>query len=92
LNVLLDQPGRQYRKNRGLLEEFYLLGYNAVWYVESKPTFWRNISPSSSGSKNKTSKKPDTRALLATRFQAGLLLGLFLGPADGCDMLFRNAC
>jgi hypothetical protein len=32
-------------------EEFYLLGYNAVWSVESKRTFRSNMSPSSSGSK-----------------------------------------
>jgi hypothetical protein len=36
-----------------LNEEFCLLG---VWYVESQPTFRRNISPPSSGSKNKPSK------------------------------------
>jgi hypothetical protein len=28
-----------------IMEEFYLLAYNAVWYVESQPTFWRNKSP-----------------------------------------------
>jgi hypothetical protein len=39
-------------------EEFYLLGYNAVQSVVSQPTFRRNISPQSSGSKKKPSKKP----------------------------------
>jgi hypothetical protein len=37
-------------------EGFYLLGYNAVKYVESQPMFLRNIPPPSSGSKNKPSK------------------------------------
>jgi hypothetical protein len=39
------------------LEEYHLLGYNAMWSVESQPTFRRNISPPSSGSRNKLSKK-----------------------------------
>jgi hypothetical protein len=39
-------------------KEYYLLGYNAVYSVENKPTFRRNISPRSSGSKNKPNKKP----------------------------------
>jgi hypothetical protein len=38
-------------------EEFYLLVYNAVQSVESKPTFRMKMSPPSSGSKNKPSKK-----------------------------------
>jgi hypothetical protein len=38
-------------------EELYLLRYNAVQSIESQPTFRRNISPPSSGSKNKPSKK-----------------------------------
>jgi hypothetical protein len=37
--------------------EYYLLEYNVVQSVESQPTFRRNISPPSSGSKNKPSKK-----------------------------------
>jgi hypothetical protein len=41
----------------GGYEGFYLLGYNAVQCVESQLTFRRNISPSSSGSNNKSSKK-----------------------------------
>jgi hypothetical protein len=38
--------------------EFYLLGYNAVQCVGSQPTFWRNMSPPSSVSKNKLHKIP----------------------------------
>jgi hypothetical protein len=37
-------------------EEFYLLGYNSVYPVESQPTFRRHISSPSSGSKNTQSK------------------------------------
>jgi hypothetical protein len=33
-------------------DELYLLGYNAVQCVESKPTFQKNVSLPSSGSKN----------------------------------------
>jgi hypothetical protein len=44
--------------NKYIYEEYYLLWYNAVYSVESQPTFRRNISPPSSGSKNKQSKKP----------------------------------
>jgi hypothetical protein len=39
------------------IKEFYLLGYKAVKSVESQLKFWRNISPPSSGSKNKPIKK-----------------------------------
>jgi hypothetical protein len=39
-------------------EEYCLLGYNAVQSVESQQTFRRNVSPPSSGSKDKASKKP----------------------------------
>jgi hypothetical protein len=37
-------------------EEYHLLGYSTVQSVECQPTFRRNISPLSSGSKNKPSK------------------------------------
>jgi hypothetical protein len=40
---------------RNTYGEYHLLGYNAV---ESQLTFRRNMSPPSSGSKNKPSKKP----------------------------------
>jgi hypothetical protein len=39
-------------------EDYYLVGYNAVEFAGSQLTFRRNISPPSSGSKNKPSKKP----------------------------------
>jgi hypothetical protein len=42
-------------------EEFYHMGHNAVWSGENQPTFQRNKSPSSSGSKSKPSKKPAWR-------------------------------
>jgi hypothetical protein len=43
--------------------------------------FWKNMSPPSSGSKNK---------LLATCFHAGFFLGLFFNPEDGGDTFLRN--
>jgi hypothetical protein len=43
-------------------EQYYLLGYNAAYSVESQMTFRRNMSSSSSGSKNKPSKKPASKA------------------------------
>jgi hypothetical protein len=42
-------------------EDFCLLGYNAVWSDESRPAFRRYMSPPSSESKNKPSKKPAKR-------------------------------
>jgi hypothetical protein len=46
-----------YKNNENLFEESYLLGYKAVWSVESQPTFRRKMSPPHSGSKIKPSKK-----------------------------------
>jgi hypothetical protein len=43
--------------NDFVFEEYYVLGYNAVQFVESQLTFRRNISPPSSGSKHKPRKK-----------------------------------
>jgi hypothetical protein len=40
------------------IEEFYLLGYNAVQSAESQPTFLSNKSPPSSELKSKPSRKP----------------------------------
>jgi hypothetical protein len=39
-------------------EELYLLVYNAVYSTEIQLTFRKKISPPSSGSKNRPSKKP----------------------------------
>jgi hypothetical protein len=49
-----------------------LLGYKAGYSLESQPTFRRNISPPSSGSKNKSSKKP-----ASSRQQSELILRLW---------------
>jgi hypothetical protein len=43
---------------------------------------WKNMSPSSSGSKNKQTKEPSVKAVA--------LLGLFFDPVDGRDMFLRN--
>jgi hypothetical protein len=59
------------------LEESYLLGYNAMYRTESQPTFRRNMSPPSSGSKNKPSKN-----LLATFF----MLVTFLTSSSTLNM------
>jgi hypothetical protein len=47
---------RMWGSHSGGYEQNYLLGYNAVWSVESQPTLRRNISPPSSEAKNKQSK------------------------------------
>jgi hypothetical protein len=48
------------------VEEFCLLGYNAVYSGENKPTFRRETSPPSSGSNSKPSKKPELYLLPAS--------------------------
>jgi hypothetical protein len=66
-----------------LPEVFYLLGYNAIEFTESQPTFWRNISPLSSVSKMSQARiKRESRWQAELRFHAGFLLGLFLDPED----------
>jgi hypothetical protein len=73
-------------------EEVYLLGYNTVQSVESKPTFRRNMSPPSSGSKNKPGAKQGSGSsgYSCHLLQAGFFLGLFVNPEDGGDMFLRN--
>jgi hypothetical protein len=53
--VLLQQSFRRIIKRS---EEFFLLGYNVVYSVESQPTFRRSMLPPSSEWKNKPRKKP----------------------------------
>jgi hypothetical protein len=57
----------------GGYEKFCLLGYNTICSVESQPVFQRNMSHSSSGSKNKP----------GTDFTLVALFGLFFNPEDG---------
>jgi hypothetical protein len=44
-----------------LHEQYYLLGYNAVYSVESQPMFRGSISLPSSGLKNKLSNVPASK-------------------------------
>jgi hypothetical protein len=67
-------------------EEYYLLGYNAAQSVESHPTFRRNISPPSSGSKNTPGKKPAWKQVART----ARLARLVLFDPEGGDMFLRN--
>jgi hypothetical protein len=39
-------------------KEFYIQGYNAVYFIEGQPAFRRKISSPSAGLKSKQSKKP----------------------------------
>jgi hypothetical protein len=48
-----DEPSETYMAGNFLIEEFCLLGYNAVRSVENQSMFQGNIPPPSSGSKNK---------------------------------------
>jgi hypothetical protein len=48
---------KQLSNNYSISEDFCLVGCNIVLYVESQPSFRRNILPPSSGSKPKSSKK-----------------------------------
>jgi hypothetical protein len=72
----------------GRYEEFYPLGYNTVYSVESQPTFRRNMLPPSS-KLNKSSKKLPWKQVTSRCFHAGFLLGLF-DPEDWRDMFLRN--
>jgi hypothetical protein len=45
-----------HRETRNAYRKFCPLAYNAMQFVESQPTFRRNMSPPSSGSKNNPSK------------------------------------
>jgi hypothetical protein len=67
---LCSNPGRRGGKsaNNRLSYGAVLLWYNAMQSVEKEPMFRRNISPSSSGSKSKPSKKPVWSMKLATCF------------------------
>jgi hypothetical protein len=72
------------------LEEFYLLGYNGMYSVETQPTFRRNMWPLSSGSQKKPNKKATCSACYL--LHVGFVLGLFFYPEDWSDMFLRNVC
>jgi hypothetical protein len=66
---------------------FYLLGYNAMYSTETQPTFRRNMSPQSSGSKNKPRKTSEWKQAAS---RGGILVGVSLDPEHGGDMFLRN--
>jgi hypothetical protein len=59
-----------------LIWEFHLLG--------------KNISPPSSGSKSKPSKKPTWSMRKQSLLHTGFLFRIFFGPEDGGDMFLRK--
>jgi hypothetical protein len=73
-------------------EEYYLLGYNVMWSIESQPTLRRNISPPSSGLRISQARNQleSRRQADRTCFHASFLLGLFIDPEDGGDMFPQN--
>jgi hypothetical protein len=71
-------------------EMFCLLGYIAMYSVENRPTFRRNISPPSSEMANKPTRNPSESMWQAESFHAGFLLDLLFDPEDGDKMFFRN--
>jgi hypothetical protein len=67
LDQFLDLLAYEYKVRLGfvvltavVIEGFCLLGYYAAYSVERQPTFRRNMSPPSSGSKNKLRNKHQT--------------------------------
>jgi hypothetical protein len=59
--------------HRGPCEEYDLLGYNAVWFGRSPPTFRRNLSLPSSGFTSKPNKKPARSSDTFLRNVSGLV-------------------
>jgi hypothetical protein len=86
--------------NLGWNTPFLIRKYNDIKSARSKDecglqscvVFPKNISPPSSRSKNKTSKKPrGSRARLNfLPVSTGFFLGLPIDPEDGGDRFFRN--
>jgi hypothetical protein len=67
------------------------MGYNAVQFVKSQPTFRKKISPPSLVSKNKPNKKPAGKQVATIGgFHACFMLGLIFDPEDGGDNFLRN--
>jgi hypothetical protein len=65
------------------------LELSIVYSTQEDITLRRTISPPSSGSKNKLSKKP-AELLLVISVHPSFLLGLFFDPEDGGDIFLRN--
>jgi hypothetical protein len=75
----------------GGYEGFFVLKYNIILaeLVECKPTFRRNMSPPSSRSKKKPSKKLEWSTAYYL-LHVSFLLGFFFDPKDGGDIFIRN--
>jgi hypothetical protein len=68
--------------NKLILEEFYLLRYNAMQSTERQLTFRSNTSPPSSEMKSKSNKKHGARSKQSS--------GLLFNPEYGGHMFLRN--
>jgi hypothetical protein len=55
---------------QSLKQEYYLPGYNDVQSAESQPTFWRNMSPPSSGSKKNANEETKVKQAASKSFEA----------------------
>jgi hypothetical protein len=89
--LLLDELYKKSNNYNKKIEEFCFLGYVLVLSGESHPTFRRNMSPQSLGSKSKPSNKPTRSRKNSVCYltHADVLIGLFFDLKDR-DMFLRN--
>jgi hypothetical protein len=101
-HIFLIYPSRPtYPTNIILLAEFealtrVVMESSAFWDIttciplEVHPTFWRNMLPSSSGSKNNQDETGSKQSCACYLFHVVLLLGLFFDPEDEGDLFLLN--